>query len=57
MKKMMMILVVALTLIACNNSAETTATTGDSTAPSVDSVACANCTDSTAAGTTTATAE
>ena len=57
MKKLMMILVATLTLVACNNNAETTAVTSDSTAPNVDSVACANCTDSTAASTTTATAE
>ncbi len=57
MKKMMIVLFAALAFVACNNSTETPATTNDSTALSVDSVACANCADSTAAGTTTATTE
>ena len=53
MKKMMIVLIAALTLVACNNSAETPATTNDSTVSADSTVAV----DSTVAGTTTATTE
>jgi hypothetical protein len=54
MKKMMIVLIAAFTFVACNNSAETTATTNDSAAVSVDSTVAV---DTTAAGTATPTAE
>ena len=53
MKKVIAIFAIA-TLVACNNNASTEATAVD-TAAKVDSVACTNCADSTAAGTVTAT--
>jgi hypothetical protein len=53
MKKMMIVLIAAFTFVACNNSAETTATTNDSTV-SVDSTVAV---DTTAAGTATPTAQ